>query len=499
MQEKHFRAAGRRAYEHLRRAAEQASANGAERLPTIVSMADAAGVSPVTMWRAVHRLELEGGITASPGDGIRLTGPAANANDIVGKKRIASRKWQRLHDAILGELAAGAYSAGETLPPVKHLLARYGTSYRTLRKALLKLVDEGHVEPYRTTYRVPHRFESRHSSTILAVESAVGRETLGALDSECSRVGVRLRVTSLERGGNHVRALAEARNGIGDEPLLGYIVTLQGWSSTMHREVLRTLVPAGLPVAFLDQTGGARNSALPGGRLTRVFTIATSARPGFEAGRLLLELGHRRVAYISPAHEEPWSKKRYEGLNDVFALAGLPRHVALASTRYEPWSDTSATRTVAKDLERMIKLGLRQSELRHHVLAEALRRGHTRLALDNQWTMKMHELKPALERLLDDTSITAWVCVNDRTALFCLDLLRTEGIEVPRRLALVGFDDSPDAFAAGLTSYNFNRPAAIRAVVSHVLHQGNVDTGEPRRRTVEIPGFISRRASTGAA
>ncbi|MBD3238988.1 MAG: GntR family transcriptional regulator, partial [Chitinivibrionales bacterium] len=63
-----------RAYAYVTERAGAARSRGCERLPTAQAMAAAAGVSHVTMLKAVRRMRDEGRLTVKHGRGIRITG-----------------------------------------------------------------------------------------------------------------------------------------------------------------------------------------------------------------------------------------------------------------------------------------------------------------------------------------------------------------------------------------------------------------------------------------
>jgi len=94
-------------------------------------------------------------------------------------------------------------------------------------------------------------------------------------------------------------------------------------------------------------------------------------------------------------------------------------------------------------------------------------------------------------------SATAVVGASDDLALACLSALRNAGRRVPQELSVVGFDDTPEAAASDLTSYNFDSQAAAQAMPNHILQPG---PGMQRTaKPVDIRGFVNRRGSAGTA
>lgn len=107
-------------------------------------------------------------------------------------------------------------------------------------------------------------------------------------------------------------------------------------------------------------------------------------------------------------------------------------------------------------------------------------------------------MRPLFGKALADASITAWVGVTDDVALCALDFLRSRGVRVPRSISVIGFDDRLDSLPAGLTSYNFNAPAVLVAMLDHVLG-GRMLKGTRDAEPIEVPGLIVERASTARA
>ena len=90
--------------------------------------------------------------------------------------------------------------------------------------------------------------------------------------------------------------------------------------------------------------------------------------------------------------------------------------------------------------------------------------------------------------------VTAWVVENDQLAFVVLEVLRSRGVRVPERISVVGFDDEPDAFGVGLTTYNYNVSAYVDAMVDYIL--GGLSSRHLRGHGLtEIPGYVVERSS----
>lgn len=109
-----------------------------------------------------------------------------------------------------------------------------------------------------------------------------------------------------------------------------------------------------------------------------------------------------------------------------------------------------------------------------------------------------HRLTGVYRRALAMQDITAWVCANDEVGLSALRFLKDVRVAVPRRLCVVGFDNSPAAVLLGLSSFDYAAAAVARTALEVVLapecSSGASSTGE-----IEVPGVFVERITTGRA
>jgi DNA-binding LacI/PurR family transcriptional regulator len=97
------------------------------------------------------------------------------------------------------------------------------------------------------------------------------------------------------------------------------------------------------------------------------------------------------------------------------------------------------------------------------------------------------------EALLDrDDPPTAIVCMSDELAAGALDAARARDLDVPGRLSIVGFDDTPTATATTPPLTTVNQPLAEKgATAARLLLEG------APARIVELPTRLVVRGSTG--
>lgn len=133
---------------------------------------------------------------------------------------------------------------------------------------------------------------------------------------------------------------------------------------------------------------------------------------GRDAGRLLLERGHRKIAFLGGIANTSTHAERARGFRDILNEAGIGIH-AQASGEFE------------------------------------YRRGYL-----------------AGQALLDATiPPEAIFCCNDIMALAVIDAARERGIRVPQDLAVVGFDDIP------MASWNAYQLTTIRQPVERMIQE----------------------------
>lgn len=124
------------------------------RLPPVRTLAKAAGVSLVTMVKAVRELRLQGRIETIHGKSMRAIRPAGGSAAASQEPAPSIRLWQSIRRDLERSILTGAYDRSVALPSLKEMGNRFGASYRTLKKALDYLRARGTIERYGRGYRV---------------------------------------------------------------------------------------------------------------------------------------------------------------------------------------------------------------------------------------------------------------------------------------------------------------------------------------------------------
>jgi LacI family transcriptional regulator len=237
------------------------------------------------------------------------------------------------------------------------------------------------------------------------------------------------------RESNYLELLLEQR-------VHGVLVTPAGTDHTK----LRSLVVMGVPVVLIDKTSDSRDWC----------TVSVNDIEGGEAAVThLLELGHRRIAFVGGPSSMHQIQGRYKGALTAVERAGIP----------------DAT------LSLLETAGLR--------VADGREAGQRLAGL------------PAAHRP------TAAFCGNDLVALGLLQEMTRKGVAVPDDLSIVGYDDIDFAAAAAvpLTSVRQPRQLLGRVATELLLEEAAALSGPGghEHRQIEFAPELVVRSSTGRA
>lgn len=325
------------------------------------------------------------------------------------------------------------------------------------------------------------------------------QESYKLLEQECSKARMALDVVCFYR--------SDGRLWLNDElprrlnygtitdkrpDVAGYIYLVTGPDS-IEDELLRTVARTKRPVAIFDEMGTWPTPAFvrefPN---VRIFHNTISARPAQQVARYLLQLGHRSAVYISPYHHLEYSRLRFDGLAREYAGVEGARIVAVTSADVP--QQASPPLEVGRGIDKMQHLGsiltrTLPSAFRHpidrclNMLGDATEEGMLResvLLLCDQ----AHKIGDA----------TAWILVNDTCAACALEFLEDKKVAVPAKISIISFDDLPVALTSGISSFNFNYPAVMIAMLGYIA---NPRLYPLSRQVIEIQGQIIARRTVG--
>lgn len=478
-------------------------------LPSIHSLAEQAGVSYVTMWKAVQEAKAHGLVEGRRGAAYRVAG--TGAAQPRGGKRAVSRKrsWERAMHGIRQRILDSRFAAGNELPSIKELQGALDVSYRSVRTALDRLQTQGVLERAGGGYRVPSVAAARSVSRVMLTVfgdapmkplpiSERSKELFRAAERECAARKVHLDVTTCVGGFPEGVRLFDKPTGkpVTVSPAdncLGFLflaVHDVRYNALLLQLLRRQRKPVAVMRDFEHEVCGFQQ---PWPARVRLFDVGRDNESGRAVGRFLLELGHRRIVYVDDSRGEPWSLRRRDGLEHVFASHGLSNAVETVTiapaTGGAKLADTGGRTSLLEHMRRIAEGSPFSAE-------SALQELELTLGSLQRCDSLLKRLAPSLDALLHRPELTAWVCSRDAVALAALDHLHHRRLPiVPSRISLVGFDDCRAAFAANLTSYSFNVQGVAAAMVDHVLQPERM-----RMRLGAAPesvnGFVVRRGST---
>ncbi|GAB3433721.1 LacI family DNA-binding transcriptional regulator [Flindersiella endophytica] len=175
-------------------------------------------------------------------------------------------------------------------------------------------------------------------------------------------------------------------------------------------------------------------------------------------------------------------------------LAGLGHHrVAVIIDRWQAAQDPSADGTASLDVDRVLAVAGKSARARYGGYRRALP-GADLLPVAAERNARQAGQAMAAELLDLPTPPTAIVTTTDVLALGVLDAIRARGLRPGVDISVIGFDDIPEATAAGLTTVHQSMTDRGRAVGLILLEPDMVT-----ERQILLPAELVIRASTGPA
>ena len=257
------------------------------------------------------------------------------------------------------------------------------------------------------------------------------------LATSCQSAGLNMLLVSTESTGDRIGA-------VGNAVVDGFVV----YSVPARDPHLLRILERQLPTVVVDSPPD-----LPG-----VDWVGPDDRAGARAlGEVLVSLGHRRIGAITAGGKGAY----YSGPAEGRRIGSEPASV-----------------------HRNRVLGLQDA------LASV---GITDLPIEERPDNSTEAGEAALHALLDRRpDLTAVCALMDLTALGALTAARARGLSVPEQLTITGFDDIPQAGAAGLTTVS--QPLTDKGRVAGELYLSHRPGGAPRRRI--LPTFVQARATS---
>jgi DNA-binding LacI/PurR family transcriptional regulator/DNA-binding FadR family transcriptional regulator len=498
---------------------------GVQWLPGVRDLCRAGGFSVETCRNAFSVLAARKRCLVVPGGGtLVLPDAAAKPVQSDASSRVSSLergmtpRWKDVRTRLSADIQAGVYPPGSLLPFCKVLSGRYGAAHTTLAQTLQSLVDEGRLTKERKRFRVFSLSRPSAQSTIVLVAygdtlldligwGAMPRAErfLHSLEQRCIQHGLRLEYLSCSDGFDWTPRARRLMSRQNQGNVLGFVFWLPVLTENQVRVLTRRLAESGRPVAVLDEIGQyyyplgtqppsaayRHPEAMVTSPLFQLFNMAFTDRAGRDMGKYLFDRGHRHAVYIGEVEQEPFNTNRVAGMQ-----------------RYLREDDNATLRSVwlTDPKDPVAAYVLRDKKIREMredaaaLLAMSYDSPYRSRIRDDIRALSMMKVlaqmyRDRLESTLNCREATAWVASGDLIACMLLGFLEEKGVAVPKDLSVVSFDDTPGAFNAGLTTYNFNVPALVDAMMEHIL--GGPSARKRHREAIEIPGFVVERTTSG--
>lgn len=484
-----------KAVSYLRDRTAECQERGQTHLESISELACLAGVSYVTMWKAVRRLREDSCISITR-DRHLVVGELSphmlpSGTEPKPATQSARPKWQRLAVRLYQDILNGRYGGDAPLPQIKQLLVRYGVSYPTMRKALLKLSDDGILIEQGTSIAIATQKRPRYRrGTIIMVHRRLpeaDRGIMRAIHSQCARDGLRLEMVSYtyKKGRVFSNRGTLYPDFAGRNDIVGVLVLANALEGIDFFRLTANILKRKLPVAVLDESGWVslrfRKSCNP---LLRVFTFACTSRCGYLLGTQLIRHGHRSAVYIGYPGAQ-WSQNRYRGMRQAFAEAGLEEPPAYNIPPVAT-EETKVYRSIKKDIVSRYA-GCPEFIESYRNMQGDLHRLYNRKVL----TIKSGRLLSAI--LEKHAECTCWVGANDMVALMAADYIDRHGGSLERKVAIAGFDDTPETYIRSITSFNFNLEGTVAVMLTHLTEPFSPLFKRHQNFLVEIDGWVADR------
>jgi DNA-binding GntR family transcriptional regulator/DNA-binding LacI/PurR family transcriptional regulator len=505
------------AKEYIAQRLDQARQAGASRAPSVRTLCRDGRFSLATCRKAERMLAAEGRCTVVPGRGVFVmpSPPAVHPRltllTVEPRPDIRLPRWEIVRRRISGDILTRTYAPGSLLPISKALCVRYGTTHVTLVTALKSLVSAGQLFEQGKRYRVfaPARHTARSTIVLIAHGSTMAKligyaprseQHVRHLEELCSKHNLHLEHIAFTDVVNWTSRARSVLGGSSRNPAVGCLFWVVSLTRQDIDRAVERLIPIGKPVSVLDETGKV---PLPSTMLSspqfRVFAMAYSDMPGRQVGEYLVSHGHRAVAFFASSREDLWWQNRARGLEYCLRRNGdgVLRTYGLKQLRY---NDANTTVETTEPYRALIAIA-RQFTTRLKI-PSAVNPFRIRSEREAEDLVRMElfrdELQGQMREALRCRGTTARVAANDTIAFVLLDFLAREHVDVPRALSVMGFDDVSGSYNVGLSTYNFNVPAVVDAMLEHVL--GGVRSIVVKdRKVIEIPGYIVERRTSGSA
>lgn len=293
-------------------------------------------------------------------------------------------------------------SAGDQLPSENEIATLFNVSRHTVRQALSYLVQEGWIYKERgkgSFFSNKRKSDVKKNVAVLTtyISDYIFPTIISGIEEELSKKGYNL---LLFNSNNDINAEKVCFENIINQDIAGLIVEpAQSSINNLHHESIKKLEKKGTKYIAINANCDEENSA---------YIIVDDIQGCYKLTSYLLELGHRNIAALFKADDMQGERRR---IGYIKALK-----------EYDLSFDKS-------------------------IVGEYI--------TDNQ-DMYIDQF---VRRIINmDNPPTAIVCYNDKIALRVIDNCRREGMEIPKNLSIVSFDDSSLAVSSDVKLTTIKHP-----------------------------------------
>ncbi len=360
---------------------------------------------------------------------------------------------------LLNDIESGRLQEGDKIPTDAELCVKYKVSRITVTRALKELEYRGlliRIKKKGSFIKKPsnHSTEENEPGGIPAIAIVLpfgedyGFDILQGAESVCARAGYYVTFHNSKYDGRREREILDR---VFEDRLQGAIVyPCDGYRNI---EIYSKLMIHKFPFAFIDRTVGG---------LDVPYVVSDNVRAGYDITAHLLELGHRKIAFVCTE------------LNEAISV----------SERYKGYCSALISHGIAPKPEWLIEDHVSREQINHDD-------PEVRLAIN----------QGRLARILSlDNQPTAIVAVNDETAIQLMKAAKLVGVEVPVKLSIAGFDNlqAGAVLDIPLTTMQQNfyemGASAAQLVLSMISEKDNENVDVPKR--VQDTKLIVRQSTS---
>ncbi|MBD3421617.1 MAG: hypothetical protein GF398_15990 [Chitinivibrionales bacterium] len=450
-------------------------------IPGIGALSRQYGVSYCTMQKAVHLLADQGVLNCTVGKKITIN---PNKARLIGVDAPVARTAQdNFYRNVRQSIVDGTHIVGEPLPKFEFFILEYHVSIHTIVNTCRRLSDEGLIHKVGKKWVVGPRRAALNSPAPLrdtspVVAMLVGHERawyklstidhtapyVGILDSELLKYGFQCRLILSRKIWEDVFVLQTRHSDA--RPLLrqlgsrltGSIMCSTSFMRGAYDEWIEMLAPFKKPIIFFDfnNDAGYISRKYPGIRkyFYRFYSDENQALK--LAISSLAKCGHRVIGIPYYGHREySWIRSRVDRIKEI------------AAGHYPDLKIITSDSTAVDAPHELMRSNPRFREMLQHHAREMLFDKSTALSVDDREPFEQVAANVALSTipLLKNHQITAVIGLNDVFAREIYFLLNLLGVELPRDLSMISFDNAPAsrAYSIATIDYGFARAGYLSA------------------------------------